>query len=83
MNPQPTSLAHVAHLRQRELRDLSRKLQKAEISVQGARAELDRRLYLWHQDGTSVTDLALEAGMSRETVYRALDRVRADVKGKR
>jgi hypothetical protein len=72
-------LTHIAHVRRRELRGLSRQLQAAEIEVRKIRDKLDRSLYRWQQDGTSITDLSLDSGLSRETVYRSINRVRADL----
>jgi hypothetical protein len=73
------ALTHIAHLRRRELRSLSRKLQAAEIKVAQLRGELDMRLYQWHEDGTSITDLSTAAGISRETVYRSINRYKAEL----
>jgi CRP-like cAMP-binding protein len=75
------TLISIAQGRRRELRHLSRRLQDAEIEVTRRRAELDTRIYGYHQDGTSITDLALATGLSRETVYRAIERVRGDLAG--
>jgi len=69
----------IARERRRDLRTLSRRLQAAEIKAQELRHALDRRLYMWHDDGSSVTDLSLDAGISRETVYRSLERFRAEL----
>lgn len=79
LNPPTGSLTHLAHERRRDLLTRSRRLQKAEIKVREARDDLDRRLYMWHEDGSSITELSLAAGISRETVYRSLERVRADL----
>jgi hypothetical protein len=75
----PQSLSQIADARRRELRRLSQKLQKAEISAKRTKDEIALRLYAWHEDGMSVTDLALAAGISRETAYRMLERYRAEL----
>ena len=81
----PNSLTHdrplrrIASGRKRELRGLSRKLQDAEIRVKQLRGQLDMRLYIWHEDGTAISDLSLDAGISRETVYRSINRYRAEL----
>lgn len=77
--PHTHGLSQVARERRRELRALSRQLQAAEIKARELRHKLDRHLYMWHEDGSSVTDLSLDAGISRETVYRSIDRFRAEL----
>jgi len=72
-------LTHIARERRRELRNLSRKLQTAEIKVRQLRGEFDRLFYVWHEDGSSITELALAAGVSRETVYRSIERYRTEL----
>lgn len=69
----------IARERRRDLRNLSRRLQAAEIKAKELRHALDRCLYLWHEDGSSVTDLSLDAGISRETVYKSLERFRTEL----
>ena len=76
---QSPSLSHIAHVRRRELRTLARNLQDAEIKVTLARDKLDRCLFRWRQDGSSITDLSLASGISRETVYRSIRRVQRDL----
>ena len=60
---------------------LSRRLQDAEIKAREARHALDRRLYLWREDGSSVTDLSLDAGISQRdrAVIRSIERFKAEL----
>jgi transcriptional regulator of acetoin/glycerol metabolism len=69
----------VARERHRDLRNQSRKLQAAETRARELRHDLDRLLYRWHEDGSSVTELSLDSGLSRETVYRSLERYRREL----
>lgn len=48
------------------------------MQVQAARGQLDARLYHWHEDGIPITALAHAANISRETVYKAIDRYRRE-----
>ncbi len=67
------------HELRRDLRTRARHLQDAEIRVQQLRYELDRALFYRHDtEGVPVGALALAAGMSRETAYKAIKRVRVD-----
>jgi hypothetical protein len=69
----------VARERRRDLRTLSRRLQAAEIKARELRHALDRCLYMWHEDGSAIKDLSLDAGISRETVYKSIERFKAEL----
>ena len=78
-HPPAGGLSRVVRERRRDLRNHSRRLQAADTKAKQLRHELDRLLYMWHEDGSSVTDLSLDAGISRETVYRSLERFRREL----
>jgi hypothetical protein len=71
--------SEIARTRRRDLRNAARKLRAAEIKVSKLRADLDRQLWLWAEDGTSPTQLSIDSGLSRETVYRAIRRQRNEL----
>lgn len=71
--------SEIARARGRDLRNAARKLQAAEMKASQLRHELDRLLYHWHEDGTSPTQLSLDSGLSRETIYRAMNRHRNEL----
>ncbi len=79
MNQPRPSIAQIKRTRHRELRALSKRLQDAETKVQLARADLDRRLFMFHEDGMTIADLSTSSGLSRETVYKAISRVKTDL----
>ena len=85
--PHPLALTQgltgIARERRRELRNLSRKLQAAEMKVQQLRHDLDRHFYIWHDDGSTITELSLAAGVSRASVYKAIERFKAELKATR
>jgi hypothetical protein len=56
---------------------LGRQLAEAQTRVDELRSQLDEQLFLRHQAGEAIRRLALEAGISRETAYRAIERGRA------
>lgn len=49
-------------------------LRKAEEVVRRRRAELDREIDRAYWNGASVTDIASYLGLSRESVYKAIQR---------
>lgn len=82
--PDPVSLSHHQALanttdaRLTEAAQLAKKVRDLEIQVQVTRSQLDSRLYYWHEDNISVQALAAATGLSRETVYKAIDRYRRE-----
>jgi DNA-binding MarR family transcriptional regulator len=81
--PDPVSLSHHQALaaadqaRMTELAQLANQVRDLELKLQTTRRQLDARLYYWHEDNIPVTALAAATGLSRETVYKAIDRYRA------
>jgi hypothetical protein len=63
----------------RELSRLGHQLAEALSRVGLIRSQLDERLFHWHENGVSIAALAREAGVSRETVYRSIERYRAQL----
>jgi predicted transcriptional regulator len=55
------------------------KVHKLEGDVEAARAKLDSLLLACHEDGASITALARMAGVSRQAVYNAINRYRAQL----
>jgi CRP-like cAMP-binding protein len=62
-----------------ELAQLGRQLAEAQSGVAVLRSQLDARLSYWHEDGVSIAALARVTGVSRETVYKSIDRYRAQL----
>jgi predicted DNA-binding protein YlxM (UPF0122 family) len=54
----------------------AKKVRDLEHQLNVARTQLDCRLFYWHEDDVSVTELAAAAGISRETAYKSIDRYR-------
>jgi transcriptional regulator of acetoin/glycerol metabolism len=69
----------VAPAHQRELARLGHQLDEALSRVELIRSRLDERLFAWHVEGVSIAALAREAGVSRETVYKSIERHRAQL----
>jgi DNA-binding phage protein len=82
--PDPVSISHhqalakTTEARLREAAQLAKHVRDLEVELQVARSQLDARLYYWHEDNVGVTTLAAATGLSRETVYKAIDRYRRD-----
>jgi DNA-binding phage protein len=70
----PDSSAHLE-----ELEQLGRQLAEAQSRVDLLRSQLDARLFYWHENDVSIAALARAAGVSRETVYKSIDRYRAQL----
>lgn len=58
---------------------LGRQIAQAQSRVDELRAQLDEQLFLGHEAGVPIRRMALEAGVSRETVYKAIERRRAQL----
>jgi hypothetical protein len=61
-----------------ELQQLAKQIDDLELQLSVARSTLDGRLYYLHEDGVAIAELARNARRSRETVYQAIDRYRAE-----
>ena len=57
------------------LRRLSLRVADAEITLSNARANLDEELDYWHRAGVPISQLARDAGLTRATIYKSLQRV--------
>jgi helix-turn-helix protein len=55
------------------------KVHRLEGDLEAARAQLDSLLSRCHEDGASIAALAQAAGVSRQAVYNAIDRYRAQL----
>jgi hypothetical protein len=66
-----------AHLK--ELERFGRRLAEAQARVDAVRLQLDERLFYWHENGVPIVALSRAAGVSRETVYKSIDRYRAQL----
>jgi DNA-binding phage protein len=60
----------------RELSRLGHQLAEALSRVGLIRSQLDERLFHWHENGVPIAELARATGVSRETVYRSIERYR-------
>jgi DNA-binding phage protein len=61
--------------------DVSRaatKVHKLEGDLEAAHTQLDSLLLACHQDGASISSLARAAGVSRQSVYNAINRAQLD-----
>jgi hypothetical protein len=68
------------HELRRDLRGQTRRIQDAELKIRLLRDQLDRSLFNYHKnEGVAVGRLALAAGLSRETAYKSIKRVLADI----
>lgn len=56
------------------------KVHKLEDGLEAARTQLDSLLFACHEDGSSITALARAAGVSRQAVYNAIERHRAQLR---
>jgi len=63
-----------------ELSRLGQQLHQAQSRVEAIRSKLDARLCYWHDAGVPIAALARASGLSRETVYKSIDRHRAKLK---
>lgn len=61
-----------------ELQQLAKRIGDLELQLGVARGQLDSRLYHLHEDGAAIAELARNARRSRETIYAAIDRYRAE-----
>jgi Helix-turn-helix domain len=71
----PDSSAHYLE----ELEQLGQQLALAQSRVDVLRSRLDARLFYWHENDVPIAALARAAGVSRETVYKSIDRYRAQL----
>jgi hypothetical protein len=55
------------------------RVHKLEGNLEAARAHLDSLLFACHEDGASIAALARAASVSRQAVYNAIDRYRAQL----
>lgn len=58
------------------LRVAAAERERADIMRRGTTAELHKRIYAAHAGGVSITRIAREAGLSRQSVYELLERQR-------
>jgi hypothetical protein len=72
----PNSLTHIDHQRRTELTELADQIRTTQHALNMLRLQRDSRLRDWHEDGTSVELLATAAGLTRQGVYDAIERVR-------
>jgi DNA invertase Pin-like site-specific DNA recombinase len=56
-----------------DLRAAAAERERADILRRGATAELHERIFAAHAGGVSVTRIAQEAGLSRQSVYELLE----------
>jgi DNA-binding Lrp family transcriptional regulator len=80
--PEPREVAKRTAVQLRRLNELQRAAQRIsdlEARVGVARAHLDARLFYWHEDGIPIAELARSTGLSRQAVYNAIDRYRAQL----
>lgn len=81
----PVSIARHQALAERDLSRLDQlarlghRLDEAQSRVAVLRARLDARLFEGHEDGVPIAALARASGLSRETVYRSIERYRAQL----
>ncbi len=62
----------------REIQQLAKQISDLEVKLSVARSTLDGQLYYLHEDGVAIAELARNARRSRETIYTAIDRYRAE-----
>ncbi len=58
------------------LRVAAAERERADIVRRSATAELHKRIYAAHEGGVSITRIARDAGLSRQSVYELLGRQR-------
>ncbi len=61
----------------RQAAQMAEQLSEAERRVSTLRGQLDGKLFDWHEQGASIAALARATGLSRETVYKSIDRYRS------
>ncbi len=59
-----------------DLRRAAANRERADIAKRAAAAELRERIHAAHAGGVSITRIAQEAGLSRQSVYELLERPR-------
>jgi hypothetical protein len=67
-------VGHIDASRLRETENLAHELREAQKRVDDLRSQLDERLFYWQEEGVPISTLADVSGLSRETIYKSIDR---------
>jgi hypothetical protein len=65
---------HIDASRLRETEKLAHELRDAQRRVDDLRSQLDERLFRWQEEGVPISTLAGVSRLSRETIYKSIDR---------